>query len=676
MNKIDIALILYLILTLLISFVISFLYLNYFRNKKLTSSFTFYFSVFCFGAIIFLIFLVLLDHAISFKSTIEDNSILINDLLNILEIYYKYFGFFSIFISQIFVPLMIFYSTTGFYNKCDIICDVLKRWFKMIFSLFHICLALVLLIPIFVLIYYGKLKEFYYNEFHLILNYKNYYPYLRILFYIGFMIQNYISNLIIKNNKEENENYNLWKLGRIYFYYKREIINIKKNCNIIIEEVEQYFKENPVENIAFNDNYKNFKKYVKFSLTNVINVEPDIESIKLSSKKYKKNYEDKNIEFNLNENDNGNEIMNDIDNDNENENINLEKQIDDEKEYNFLKDIFEVYKGNFELKEKKKCDCSCCFCNCCHNCSCGCNSCNNLFSCYKQDKFTIFKNRICSLMDIVYELCVSIQKKSFLIDKSYSDLNHEEKKENCFLFCCKVFGKICTWICVVFLLFVLLILELPESELIIVRGKSIYDNIKIWFLFFLSVALYFIIFSYSIIHHNYFEGNIIYGNKKSQNVNYYNFISLMLDLINALLFHSCWVLNKSQKIEARFSKVFILKPIYVNWSNIVPLISFTFIIICIYNTSTFSKLKICGSNLFVFNQKMDFFGFNENYYANFLIGCGCLIYIQKNGLENKKETGIKDIDNDIDKKDKAINENENEKEERLLGMNNSYDLEE
>lgn len=228
----------------------------------------------------------------------------------------------------------------------------------------------------------------------------------------------------------------------------------------------------------------------------------------------------------------------------------------------------------------------------------------------------------------------------------------------------------------VLLLFVLLILELPESELIIVRGKSIYDNIKIWFLFFLSVALYFIIFSYSIIHHNYFEGNIIYGNKKSQNVNYYNFIPLMLDLINALLFHSCWVLNKSQKIEARFSKVFILKPIYVNWSNIVPLISFTFIIICIYNTSTFSKLKICGSNLFVFNQKMDFFGFNENYYANFLIGCGCLIYIQKNGLENKKETGIKDIDNDIDKKDKAINENENEKEERLLGMNNSYELEE
>ena len=407
MNIIDIVLILYLILTLLISFVISFLYLNYFRNKKLTSSFTFYFSVVCFGAIIFHIFLVLLDHGISFKTTIEDNSILINDLLNVLEIYYKYFGYFSIFISQFLGPLMIFYSTTGFYYKCDIISDIFKRLFKMIFSIFHICLALVLLIPIFILLYLGKLKEFYYNEFHLILNYKNYYPYLRILFYIGFFLQNYIKNFLLKYNKEENENYNLWKLGRIYFYYKREIINIKKNCNIIIKEVEQYFQDNSEKKDAFNDNYKNFKKYVKYSLTNVINVEPDIESIKLSSKIYKKNYENKDInnEFKLNEIDNKN--MNDLNN--ENENINLENQIDDEKEYNFLKNIFEIYKGNFELKEQSCC--SCCFCNCCHNCSCGCNSCKNWFSCCKKDKFTKFKDRICSLMDIVYELCVSIQKK-------------------------------------------------------------------------------------------------------------------------------------------------------------------------------------------------------------------------------------------------------------------------
>ena len=229
----------------------------------------------------------------------------------------------------------------------------------------------------------------------------------------------------------------------------------------------------------------------------------------------------------------------------------------------------------------------------------------------------------------------------------------------------------CIWI---FLIFLLLILELPDAELRKSRGKGIDDNIEIWFFFFLSVVLYFLIFSYSIINHNYFEGNIIYGNKKSQNVNFYNFILLMYDLINALLFHSCWVLNKSQKIEARFSKVFILKPIYINDLNIVPLISISFIIISLYNTSTFSKIKLCGKNLFVFNQNIDFYGFNENYYANFLIGCGCLIYIKKNGLQKKKETGIKDIDIVRDKIDKAIKEKE--KEATLLEINNFYDYDE
>ena len=147
-----------------------------------------------------------------------------------------------------------------------------------------------------------------------------------------------------------------------------------------------------------------------------------------------------------------------------------------------------------------------------------------------------------------------------------------------------------------------------------------------------------------------------FGLKKSQNVNYYNFISLMFDLINALLFHSVWVLNKSQNIEAKFSKVFILKPIYYDGQNIIPYISFSIILICIYNTVTFSKLKICGKTKIVFNENADFFEFNENFYGNFYIGCGCLIFIAKNGLNYKNELDI--IETDIRNIDIDINDDE------------------
>ena len=213
---------------------------------------------------------------------------------------------------------------------------------------------------------------------------------------------------------------------------------------------------------------------------------------------------------------------------------------------------------------------------------------------------------------------------------------------------------------------ILIILELPIFELEIPKNidkdKEYKYTLLIWLVCFISVIIYFFIFNDSIIHHQYIEGDIIFGLKKSQNVNYYNFISLMFGLINALLFHSVWVLNKSQNIEAKFSKVFILKPIYYERQNIIPYISFSIILICIYNTVTFSKLKIGGKTKIVFNENADFFEFNENFYGNFYIGCGCLIFIAKNGLNYKNEldileTDIRNIDLDI---------NDNEKQTSLL----------
>ena len=216
---------------------------------------------------------------------------------------------------------------------------------------------------------------------------------------------------------------------------------------------------------------------------------------------------------------------------------------------------------------------------------------------------------------------------------------------------------------------ILIVLEFSIFELKIPnnidKDKEYKYTLLIWLIFFISVITYFLIFNDSIIHHQYIEGEIICGLKKSQNVNYYNFISLMFDLINALLFHSVWVLNKSQNIESKFSKVFILKPIYnKDKMNIIPYISFSIILICIYNTVTFSKLKIGGKTKIVFNENADFFEFNENFYGNFYIGCGCLIFIAKNGLNYKNELDIMDTDiRNID-----INEKENQNS-LLLGIN-------
>ena len=401
------------------------------------------------------------------------------------------------------------------------------------------------------------------------------------------------------------------EIRKIILNHEREKINIKKNYDKIKIEIEQYFKEHPNHiNDDFNKKVEEFEKYVKFSLTNIIYIEPDIEGINLSNEKYRKKYEsnnDQEIMSLIKKNENGNFINEDDNfNDIDNRNINLNNQ-NDQKEINFLEKNTEKCKRNFENEEKSGCCTNCC--SCCFNC-CKC--------CKKEEKiyenFKEFKNAICSLMDKVYESCVSIQRKSFLINQKYIDLFSDEKKQNClkrFLNC------------------------------------------------------YFLIFNDSIIHHQYIEGDIIFGLKKSQNVNYYNFISLMFGLINALLFHSVWVLNKSQNIEAKFSKVFILKPIYnKDKMNIIPYISFSIILICIYNTVTFSKLKIGGKTKIVFNENADFFEFNENFYGNFYIGCGCLIFIAKNGLNYKNELDIMDTDiRNID-----INEKENQNS-LLLGIN-------
>ena len=78
-------------------------------------------------------------------------------------------------------------------------------------------------------------------------------------------------------------------------------------------------------------------------------------------------------------------------------------------------------------------------------------------------------------------------------------------------------------------------------------------------------------------------------------------------------------------------------------------------------------MKLFGKNIFVFNERADFFGFNENYYGNFLIGCGCLIFIAKNGLLYNKDLDIKDIDiDDIDQNLINENDDENEKKSSLL----------
>ena len=61
-----------------------------------------------------------------------------------------------------------------------------------------------------------------YNFFLFLSNYSNFLHTILLLFYIGFVVQNLFQLQLIEQNEDQKENYNIWKLGKIYHYYKEE----------------------------------------------------------------------------------------------------------------------------------------------------------------------------------------------------------------------------------------------------------------------------------------------------------------------------------------------------------------------------------------------------------------------------------------------------------------------
>lgn len=659
MNEIDIFIIIYLLLSFLISFVISFFFLNYFRNTKLTSIFTFYFSTFCIGLAIFEVFLVILDHSLSVETKQNNNSLLIDKFFTILELYYEYFGYFCKFVSIFFAPLMIFYHTTGYYRNGDILLDIFTRLFKEIFSLFNIILISLGLVSFLVLLYFGKALEFYHSYSKLFLNFLNYYSFLQTIFYLGFMIQNFYRLTNLYKNENERDNYDIWRLGKIYLYYERLKQKIEAKYNEIQNEIEEYSKDhfNEIEK-EFFDNYEKFKIHINNCLLNIINIEPDIEGVKLASKKYKKKYIE-NLENKGNLNDQINEKSYDINNN---------------EEIEYLEKNSEACKKRLKKSDKFK---KCLILSCC--------------CCKKKEKqkriyksFRQFKNVICNLMDEVYENCVSIQRKSFLINLKAAQLFEKEIRFKNWIYKFRKF-------ILIFFLVILTILELPISfgyGISRLNHGNLSDYIKIIIIFFVCIVLYFIIFTYSIIHHKYIEGELLFGKKQSQNENYYYFLIEILKLCNVLIFHSVWALNKEKYINAKFCNVYIILKIIIREStkeapplDLISLLSFLFIPISIYIAFSFSKITICNKIL-IFNESSDFYGFNENFYGNFYLGCGCLIFIAKNGIYLSKDKKInksgikeekqKDLYSKEEEQKEPLLKNEKEENDLILLNDNNY----
>ena len=689
MYDLDIFFIIYFSSSFLISFLISFLYLMNYPNKNSNYKFGYYFTIICFSLTIFLSFIVIFDFVASIHKEVEgkfynnfnDTKIynlryehhLIDIFLDNVQYYYLIFGLFSKFVQFFLAPLLILYYTTGFYKKYDIFCDLIKRYIQIYINQTNIILALIAIIPVSLLYIYGTYGTVF-GRFKMLLNYLNFYSNLTILFYIGFFLQNIPRNYSLKKTENDMENYIIWKLGKIFFYYSRELKNLNDGYNEIKELIEEFSKNEIEIPQDFKMNFQKFKKNIENAQRNIVKIDSNLEEVKYATKKYNKQAKEimrqKKQEEIRKKREEKNKINNDIYEQNEeeinvellgennyneingdnNEDNNIEGE--DERYYQYLKEKNEEAVKHFNEEEKI-------------------NKKNCWKKCWEEKKppfnnFIDFKNYICALMTKVNEDSLSIKRKSYLIDLKIEEI-FNNKQTSCNKFCNE-----CSIILYLFLIFIIFLLEIPIfylNDISYIGNGLIKNPIKNYTIFiillFIPVIIYFCIFYYSIIYHKYIQGEIIFGKNKSENTHFLKFLILVLGLNNALIFHSVWILNKINAIKTQFSETYIfyifLIPVKYGQIDKIDIVASTgliFIIISAICSLKFSKLKIKGHNIFIFNENIDFFIGEENFYSNFLLGCGCYINIYKNYFEkkyklnnnnnNKANDKINDNDNDID----------------------------
>lgn len=657
MNGIDIFIILYLIFGFFISFLISFLFLKNYRNpySKISSpknlKIAFYYSIICFGLVIFYILIVILDHTIfSFKDISLLEKTLIIPFTELLPSFYSIFGIISLFNRKLILPIMNFYNTTGFYKPCDIVLDIIFRLINIYFNITYIVwgiIALALIIGLMIPFHEWILEVTKINSFwslwgfiKLLLNYLNFISYLQILFYIGFAIQNIIHIDSVKRNESEKENYYIWRLGKVFLYYFKERSAIEKGYDIVKEKYDDFISNNSDD--ILTKHWNNFKERIKNTMDAKL-IESNLDTVKEATEKYEDQIREK--EENKNKNDDKKE---------ENKNENDDKKNDEKKKKKLKDDVESLSKEMIEIQKQytdkilpKK-----------------------LFGicCKKEDKEEI-KDDICYIMTRIYEEAMKLFRKSYLI-KQLAQKILNKKEINCCrsLYCIKAL-----WF--IFLIF-LIFLELPWH---IDRDFDYsFLNFIIAFLIYLfSVIFYFSLFIYSLINHKYIQGDFLFGKHLAEVVNFSNFMNIVFSLFNASVYHSLWIFNKYGYIKAKFYDVFILPINEIDFSinnnkytiNTLDIIAYgtlIYIILSIFIASKFTELEICGKVIFSYNENTEYFFSDNEFYFYFILGCGCNIYIQENpGKFLKKE------EDEIDEiKEKPINDKYN-----LLNNDNDINIE-
>ena len=636
----------YLPVGLALSFLLSFLYLR--RYPKEDVKFAYYFSVLVFGLVIFNIFLIPYDIAVAGYTRETGTNF---TLFDHLDIYYLIFGFFSQIVGDVVSPILIYIEISGFYNKGEVTLEVLKSFFTDFFELIKLILIILVSIPTTINLFVVKGQDAM-ELLRIILLYLNFFPYLEILYYIGFVSQDLVYSVLKKKYSREWRYFDLWKLGKIYKYYFREREIVNKRFEEITKDIDdalnKYHMEIPGE---FMDHYNKFKQKVEDTQRNLLFLVSEKKSVLDATLKHKEDQmkQNENLKY-----DEGfyKQMFQYVDK----EERTVKKQIDldrsshlddsmsnlNESEFDYSEDDdYDEFEGmteeelraqlgsdyeammekrNRKLRAKQNTD----YVAPIHV--------QEQFI-YTEKKFQSFENLksyICSKMTKVIKASNSVQRKSHLISQKGIILLDGRR----------YFNTYTNWRLLPIAIYfgVLIFFELPFNIYEFFPEKAhgfVFDLV----FGIVTTSFYFFIFNYATINHKYISGNLIFGKNKSSNFNFYKFISFILCFSDAIFFHSVWVMKKNMNdynIDVKYFEVFNLPQILVGEMDIVPFLSLLIIIVCVFNAAKFSsfKLKIKKCNfskvIFLFNENADFFYNEENLFSNFILGCGVLFCIKKN----------------------------------------------
>ena len=247
--------IIYLIVCLLLSILISFLFLRQYACKdkskveelKYKYCFSYYFNTAFFSLSIFHIFISALDHSLSyFENYPSFQNNFIEKIFTILPSYYLIIQLISYVISGL-SRLYYYVNTSVYFFKCDIACDAISRCTyceKQSGRIF--CNNYIWIIPLTLLIIFILTVDFLtirstFDIIKLVINAKNFLDYFKLLFYIGFIVTNFYELNVIESDKMQKQNYEIWKLGKIYLYYNEERKDLKNDIDKIKNKYEESF---------------------------------------------------------------------------------------------------------------------------------------------------------------------------------------------------------------------------------------------------------------------------------------------------------------------------------------------------------------------------------------------------------------------------------------------------